>query len=568
MTKFTFHHNIPILRRLYLQRDESRNQREEALRELDVARNQREEALREIREIRDNICLEFSSLQLSHSVPEPKIVRHSKWMSYLSDGFNRPGVRILEIGSRNVTGGATRGPFSAAHYVGFDFYEGENVDVVGDAHKLSSYFDENEKFDLIFSSAVFEHFHMPWIVAQEIQKLLKLGGYVFVETHFSFGAHERPWNFFQFSDMGLRALFNDALGFELIDCGMSNRMNGVFSQEADEYLRGKSIGELYCHSEIFCKKNRDVLDFDWGKSEIDDIVENTRYPVPKTLTSAVSFQADAASLTNGEPTPGPCPLQTPARLATRPPWGDVTFDPADSHFFETVTAHIEGWLQDYAARLTVQILRFQETGDAGKPLVEIGVYAGKYLSLLMASAARTRSTVVGIDTWQYKPVEVVRENLNKLMPDLAGVVRFYGEPSTAFTATRLMEIAGGRPRFISVDGSHDYKDALHDLRLSDAVLDADGIVAVDDFLNPLTIGVNRAVNTLMESRPALEGIAYGYNKLFLSRPEAAGRYRNFVENTLQNETVEQGHHWRERLKTWRGLVEQDFFGHPLLLAGT
>jgi SAM-dependent methyltransferase len=310
MTKFTFHHNIPILRRLYLQRDEARNQgdearreldvtrnqRDEGLRELDVVRNQRDEALRELgvvrnqrdealgklREIRENNCLEFSSVQLVHSVPKPTFVPHSKCLSYLSQNFNKPGVRILEIGSRNVTGGASRAPFSAAHYVGFDFYEGENVDVVGDAHKLSSYFDDDEKFDLIFSSAVFEHFHMPWIVAQEMQKLLKLGGYVFVQTHFSFAAHERPWNFFQFSDMGLRALFNSALGFELVDYGMDNPINGVFSHEADEYLRGKPIHELYCHSMIFCRKARNVLDFDWGKAEIDDIVANTRYPTPKT----------------------------------------------------------------------------------------------------------------------------------------------------------------------------------------------------------------------------------------------------------------------------------------------
>lgn len=122
---------------------------------------------------------------------------------------------------------------------------------------------------------------MPWIVAQEIQKLLKIGGYVFAETHFSFGAHERPWNFFQFSDMGLRALFNSALGFELVDYGMSNPMNGVFSQEADEHLRGTLVGELYCHSEILCKKTRDVACFDWSKVGIDEIVDGTRYPPPK-----------------------------------------------------------------------------------------------------------------------------------------------------------------------------------------------------------------------------------------------------------------------------------------------
>jgi hypothetical protein len=117
----------------------------------------------------------------------------------------------------------------------------------------------------------------------------------------------------------------------------------------------------------------------------------------------------------------------------------MVFDPADNYFLETVTGRIEGWLDDYAGRLTAQILRFQEVGDAGKPLVEIGVYAGKYLSLLMASAARTKSTVVGIDTWQYKPIEVVHENISKLIPHLAGVVKFYNEPSTAFAPARLMK---------------------------------------------------------------------------------------------------------------------------------
>ena len=228
----------------------------------------------------EDICLEFAALEHGHGIHEPRFVPHSKWGSYLSGNFNMPGVRILEVGSRNVTGGDTRALFPAAFYAGFDFYEGENVDVVGDAHRLSSYFGHDEKFDLIFSSAVFEHFHMPWIVAQEIQKLLKVGGYVFVETHFSFGSHERPWNFFQFSDMGLRALFNSALGFDLVDMGMSNPMNGVFNLRSDEYLRGKPVGDLYCHSEILCRKTRDVSEFEWNKVEIDEIVDNTRYPPP------------------------------------------------------------------------------------------------------------------------------------------------------------------------------------------------------------------------------------------------------------------------------------------------
>lgn len=217
----------------------------------------------------------------TYKIAAPRLVGHSQWADYLEREFNKDGMKILEVGSRVVTGANFRDRFSKADYVGFDFYAGENVDVVGDAHRLSSYFEPGQKFDLIFSAAVFEHLHMPWVAAQEIQKLLKLGGCVFVETHFSYVAHERPWNFFQFSEMGLRALFNKALGFDLIDYGMSNPISGHFSRRADRYLRFNPVRELYCHSEILCRKTREVEGFDWSALGVDDVVEGTRYPPPK-----------------------------------------------------------------------------------------------------------------------------------------------------------------------------------------------------------------------------------------------------------------------------------------------
>jgi hypothetical protein len=52
--------------------------------------------------------LAFSYSKLSHMVSKPKLVPHSKWQSYLSINFNKPGIRILEVGSRNVTGGGSK----------------------------------------------------------------------------------------------------------------------------------------------------------------------------------------------------------------------------------------------------------------------------------------------------------------------------------------------------------------------------------------------------------------------------------------------------------------------------
>lgn len=223
----------------------------------------------------------FDKYYLVNDVAAPKKVGHSQWEKYLYEIGDKQGMRILEVGSREVTAKAKeRKRFSNAQYIGFDFYSGDNVDVVGDAHKLSSYFKVGEKFDIIYSTACFEHFAMPWLVATEIAKLLKVGGIVFVETHFSFAAHERPWNFFQFSDMALKVLFSPALGFECLDAGMSNPIAGRFSSLADEYLKNKPIVGMYCHSEFLGKKIKEVEDFDWDKIDLQDVVGTTKYPPP------------------------------------------------------------------------------------------------------------------------------------------------------------------------------------------------------------------------------------------------------------------------------------------------
>lgn len=229
----------------------------------------------------DNIC-KNDAKYLRQDVPISKIMNHSKWGIHLNEIGNKTGLRILEIGSREVCGESNkRKELSNAEYVGFDYYEGNNVDVVGDAHKLSSYFKEGEKFDIIFSSAVFEHFAMPWVVAKEIAKMLNVGGILLIETHFSFSSHERPWHFFQFSDMALKVLFSKALGFECIEAGMSNPIVGRFSAFADEYLRLKPVTGLYCHSEYLGRKVNDVVDFKWEDIDLIDVVGDTKYPEPK-----------------------------------------------------------------------------------------------------------------------------------------------------------------------------------------------------------------------------------------------------------------------------------------------
>lgn len=230
----------------------------------------------------------FDPFLVSPDVPMSKEIAHRSWVEKLLSLADLEGASVLEVGSREVCGPSTfRKRMRHCKYVGFDYYAGPNVDIVGDAHRLSSYFPPEMKFDLVFSSACFEHFAMPWVVAQEIAKLVRVGGIVFVETHFSFKSHERPWHFFQFSDMGLRVLFPQALGFDCIEAGLSNPIAGRFSSLADKEYRYQPISGLYCHSEYLGRKVRDVRyeDFSWNTVDVRDIVGYTTYPAPAHPTT-------------------------------------------------------------------------------------------------------------------------------------------------------------------------------------------------------------------------------------------------------------------------------------------
>ena len=232
------------------------------------------ELLIRIDALRSDVAYGVGDTFIHPDAPMAKLVGKDTWLEYLTENYNVKGKKILEIGSRNVTGINLRSSFSKADYLGFDYYAGENVDIVGDAHKLSSYFDKDEKFDLIFSTAVFEHLAMPWLVAIEISKLLNIGGGVFVETHFSYSLHETPWHFFQFSHMALRTLFSPALGFKCIEAGYSNQMIGRFLTHPQE----PPIHGLYCHVAYMGEKVKDIVDFTWDKVNLADVVENTKYP--------------------------------------------------------------------------------------------------------------------------------------------------------------------------------------------------------------------------------------------------------------------------------------------------
>jgi hypothetical protein len=76
-------------------------------------------------------------------------------------------------------------------------------------------------FDAAISLMQFQHLEQPWQVAAEINKVLRIGGLVYVQSRQTFGIHNVPCDRWRFSDSAWNSLFNAATGFEVLDTALT-----------------------------------------------------------------------------------------------------------------------------------------------------------------------------------------------------------------------------------------------------------------------------------------------------------------------------------------------------------
>lgn len=135
---------------------------------------------------------------------------------FFNEVRSHPTGHLLEIGSRNRTGTMWRkGLPPSWRYTGFDILEGENVDIVGDAHEASRFLPR-QTFDAVMSFAVFEHLLMPWKAVIEMNRVLRKGAIGLILAPQTWSLHEEPCDYFRFSSHAWKALLNRATGFEII----------------------------------------------------------------------------------------------------------------------------------------------------------------------------------------------------------------------------------------------------------------------------------------------------------------------------------------------------------------
>jgi len=88
--------------------------------------------------------------------------------------------------------------------VNFEYCAFGLPDIYGDGHAIPI---KDNSFDIILSQAVFEHLYDPKKAASEIERILKPGGFVYVESAFMQPLHAVPYHFFNTTPWGLEKLF-------------------------------------------------------------------------------------------------------------------------------------------------------------------------------------------------------------------------------------------------------------------------------------------------------------------------------------------------------------------------
>jgi len=94
--------------------------------------------------------------------------------------------------------------FSNCEVITSDVHSQFNPDIVFDAHSIPF---KDDTFGLVLAGQVLEHCMRPWIVANEMQRVVKLNGLIHIEVPFNFPYHAAPYDFFRFTFTGLRSLF-------------------------------------------------------------------------------------------------------------------------------------------------------------------------------------------------------------------------------------------------------------------------------------------------------------------------------------------------------------------------
>jgi SAM-dependent methyltransferase len=171
------------------------------------------------------------------------------------------GAIVLDIGSQDVNGSLKDACPGRFNYVGIDFQEGKNVDLVmQDPYQIPVH---DAKADIVVCSSTFEHSEMFWLLFLDILRVMKPDGLFYLNAPSNGPYHCYPVDCWRF--------YPDSAG-AMVTWGKHNGMSPVFleswwSKQGDDGALWNDYVAVFLKDEQHVHKypNRIVYTVDQGK---------------------------------------------------------------------------------------------------------------------------------------------------------------------------------------------------------------------------------------------------------------------------------------------------------------
>jgi len=126
---------------------------------------------------------------------------------FLERHLPRADGPVIEIGSKDYGSTASfRDLYAGVEYIGADLEAGKGVDVVVDLAQGLGGLGEG-RFALAICCSVLEHTPRPWSMADNITRLLRPGGSLYLSVPWVWRYHAYPDDYFRFSPRAVQSLF-------------------------------------------------------------------------------------------------------------------------------------------------------------------------------------------------------------------------------------------------------------------------------------------------------------------------------------------------------------------------
>jgi SAM-dependent methyltransferase len=164
---------------------------------------------------------------------------------------------ILEVGSQSVNGSLRENALPTTRYLGVDIEEGDGVDLVIEPGKPLPVDDDS--FDLVIASSVFEHDPCFWMTFTEMCRATKDGGYIYINAPSNGVVHRYPqdnWRFYPDSGNAL-ALWasSQGRGVSLVESFIACREKDIWNDFVAVFRKGpitKALPKVFIHEHVRC----------------------------------------------------------------------------------------------------------------------------------------------------------------------------------------------------------------------------------------------------------------------------------------------------------------------------